>query len=469
MPQLGLVDFATIQASFQMIKNIREVAYDVLAEVAQNDAYTNLILPKHIEDAELDSRDAAFVTELVSGSLRMRGLIDAIVVAAGDREIERIDPPLRDVLRLGVYQILYMRVPDHAAVSTTVDLTVYVRLRSAGGFINAVLRRVSEKELETWVEIVAEKVSDELEKLSVEYSHPRWIVGALRDALGDHKNEIRQLLQRNNERPAITGVSRGGMDVKEDLLDKGCGEGHYSPFAVQINTQPHNLAEIRNGRAGVQDEGSQLVALTLAYAPIEGADENWLDLCAGPGGKAALLKYLASQRSAQLTAVELQAHRAKLVENSLNAISGDHKTVVADGTDEQFATGTYDRVLVDAPCTGLGVLRRRAESRWRRQPKDVGALAKIQRGLLENALRAIRPGGVVAYATCSPHLAETDFLIEDVMAANKAVRLLSAPDALQGVPGLKHASELPDKGNFVKLWPHLHDTDGMFIALLTRD
>ena len=452
-----------------MNKNAREVAYDVLADVAQNDAYTNLVLPKHIEDAELDSRDAAFVTELVSGTLRMRGLIDAIVVAAGDRDIERIDPPLRDVLRLGVYQLLFMRVPDHAAVSTTVDLTVYVRLRSARGFVNAILRRVSEKDLDNWIEITSDKVSDETDKLSIEYSHPRWIVSALRDALGEHKSEIRQLLMRNNERPSITGVVRSGFDVKEDLLDKGCGEGHYSPYAIAINTQPHSLSEIRNGKAGVQDEGSQLVALTLAYAPLIGRDANWLDLCAGPGGKAALLKFLATERNANLTAVELQAHRAKLVENSLNAVDGSHKTIVADGTDAQFATGDFDRVLVDAPCTGLGVLRRRAESRWRRQPKDVGALAKMQRGLLENALRAIRPGGVVAYATCSPHLAETDFVIEDVLAADKSIRLLSAPSALQGIPGLKHSEELPNQGDFVKLWPHLHDTDGMFIALLTRD
>ncbi len=452
-----------------MARNTREVAYDVLADVAQNDAYTNLVLPKHIEDAELDSRDAAFVTELVSGSLRMRGLIDAIVVEAGDREIDRIDPPIRDVLRLGVYQVLFMRVPDHAAVSTTVDLAAYVRLRSAGGFVNAVLRRASEKDLDTWIELVTQNQSEELDKLSVEFSHPRWIVSALRDALGNNKDEIRELLARNNERPAITGVSRAGQDVVEDLLDKGCDEGHYSPYAVKINSQPHSIPEIRNGRAGVQDEGSQLVALTLAFAPLVGPDEKWLDLCAGPGGKAALLKYLAFSRNAKLTAVELRPHRAKLVENSLRAVIGQHETIVADGTDEQFATGDYDRILVDAPCTGLGVLRRRAESRWRRQPKDVGALAKIQRYLLENALRAIRPGGVVAYATCSPHLAETDFVVEDVLAANKSVRLLSASDSLQNIPGLKHASELPNQGDFVKLWPHLHDTDGMFIALLTRD
>lgn len=452
-----------------MPKNSREVAYDVLADVAINDAYTNLVLPKHIEEAELDSRDSGFVTELVSGTLRMRGLLDAIITSAGDREIAKIDPPIRDVLRLGAYQILFMRVPDHAAVSTTVDLAAYVRLRSAGGFVNAVLRRVSEKDLETWIDFLTTKITDETDRLSCEFSHPRWIVSALRDALGPNKNELSQLLDKNNQPPFITGVSRGGSDVKAELIRKGCTDGHYSPYAVQINTQPHKLHEVRTGQAGVQDEGSQLVALTLAFAPLIGEDKYWLDLCAGPGGKAALLKCVANERDAELTAVELQPHRAKLVENSLAAVSGKHVTVTADGTDEQFATGSFDRVLVDAPCTGLGVLRRRAESRWRREPKDVGALTKLQKALLENALKAVRPGGVVAYATCSPHLAETEFVVEDVLAANKSVRLLSAPAALQSIPGLKHASELPNQGDFVRLWPHIHDTDGMFIALFTRD
>lgn len=452
-----------------MIKNAREVAYDVLEDVALNDAYSNLVLPKHITENELDSRDAGLVTELVAGTLRMRGLLDAIIEKAGDRELERIDPPIRDVLRLGAYQILFMRIPDHAAVSVTVDLAAYVRVRSAGGFVNAVLRRVAEKDLETWSALVTETATDPLEALATKYSHPRWIVSALRDALGPRKSELEKLLDTDNQRPEITGVSRVGEVLVEEFVNDGSKPGNYSPFAFTINQMPQSLPEIRNGEAGVQDEGSQIVALLAAFSPIIGSDSHWLDLCAGPGGKAALLKYLAYDRDADLTAVELQPHRAKLIDNALMPVKGKHKTIVADGTDEQFATGTYDRVLVDAPCTGLGVLRRRAESRWRKQPKDVGALAKVQRKLLENALKAVRSGGVVAYATCSPHLAETEFVIEDVLAAHKDVRILSINDAIEKVPGLKNAEALKTDGSFLRLWPHIHDTDGMFLALLTRD
>lgn len=452
-----------------MIKNAREVAYDVLEDVAKNDAYSNLVLPKHIAENELDSRDAGLVTELVAGTLRMQGLLDAIIEKAGDREMARIDPPIRDVLRLGAYQILFMRIPDHAAVSATVDLAGYVRVRSAGGFVNAILRRIAEKDLEAWIELVVENQTDALEVLATKYSHPRWIVSALRDALGSHKTELEDLLAKDNQRPEITGVSRVGVGLVSDFVEDGSKSGRYSPFAFTINQMPQNLPQIRNGEAGVQDEGSQIVALLTAFSTISGSDKQWLDLCAGPGGKAALLKYLANERNAEITAVELQPHRAKLIDNALSPVAGKHKTIIADGTDEKFATAGFDRVLVDAPCTGLGVLRRRAESRWRKLPKDVGALAKLQRNLLENALKAVRPGGVVAYATCSPHLAETEFVIEDVLAAHKNVRLLSINDAIASVPGLRNSEELKTQGPFLRLWPHIHDTDGMFLALLTRD
>ncbi|MEY4347719.1 MAG: hypothetical protein RIS43_138, partial [Actinomycetota bacterium] len=161
---------------------------------------------------------------------------------------------------------------------------------------------------------------------------------------------------------------------------------------------------------------------------------------------------------------------AHLVDQSLKNVAGESEVVVADGTSAQFATGTFDRVLVDAPCTGLGVLRRRAESRWRRTPADVGALTKIQRALVQNAVKAIRPGGIVLYSTCSPHLAETEFVIEDVLAADKSVRLLNAAEV--DIPNLRNLQEYRHSigdGPFVRLWPHIHGTDGMFMALLTRD
>ncbi|MSW42758.1 MAG: hypothetical protein F2842_11150, partial [Actinobacteria bacterium] len=219
---------------------------------------------------------------------------------------------------------------------------------------------------------------------------------------------------------------------------------------------PSDIPAVRRSRAGVQDEGSQLIAIALASAPLEGRDEHWLDLCAGPGGKAALLAAIASQRGASVTAVEPVPHRAELVRKVTRDLPVD--VLEIDGRSDGIAAGGFDRVLVDAPCTGLGVLRRRPEARWRRQPSDVSALASLQRELLTAALRAVRPGGVVLYSTCSPHLAETDLVVEDV--------LKSVPNVTRVALCLVDGDE-PSTG--ARLWPHRHGTDGMYAALLRRD
>jgi 16S rRNA (cytosine967-C5)-methyltransferase len=450
----------------------RQAAYELLHQVATDDAYANLALPNIIRRFRLDTRDAGFTTELAMGTLRWRGFLDAVISQASDRPIDRIDPPVRDVLRLGAYQILFMRVPDHAAVSSAVDLVGVVKFRSAGGFVNATLRRVSESTLEEWRQRAAASVEDPTDRLALLWSHARWQVTALRDALGNRKHELEALLEVDNQSPSITGVSRTGDAGVEALLAAGGEAGQWSPYAVTVHRDPHEISAIRRGECGVQDEGSQLVALTLATANIDGPDQQWLDLCSGPGGKAALLKFLASTRNATLTAVELQEHRAALVERALAPLAGQHRVVTADGRDPQFATGSFDRVLVDAPCTGLGVLRRRAESRWRRAASDVAPLAKLQRQLLTNAMSAVRPGGVVVYATCSPHLAETEFVVEDILDAVPGARLLNAVEATLSIPGLRNVDKFradAGDGPYVRLWPHIHGTDGMFLALLTRD
>jgi 16S rRNA (cytosine967-C5)-methyltransferase len=201
---------------------------------------------------------------------------------------------------------------------------------------------------------------------------------------------------------------------------------------------------VLEGRAGVQDEGSQIVALALARASVPGADTRWLDLCAGPGGKTALLAALAAGRGASVTANELREHRAKLVRRATEP--WDVTVRVGDGRE---LTGEYDRVLVDAPCTGLGALRRRPEARWRREPTDVALLATLQRELLAAALRLVRPGGVVAYVVCSPHPAET-------------VQIVGDRELLDARPYFPSAAP----GFAVQLWPHRHGTDAMFCALL---
>jgi 16S rRNA (cytosine967-C5)-methyltransferase len=242
--------------------------------------------------------------------------------------------------------------------------------------------------------------------------------------------------------------------------------GRYSPYAVYLpGGAPHDIRAVVAGRAQVQDEGSQLVVVALAEAPVDGPDERWLDLCAGPGGKAGLLGALAARRGAHVTAVEIAPHRAGLVAAATRNLPVT--TVTADGRDvghaDELPAGTFDRVLVDAPCTGLGSLRRRPESRWRRRPSDLPPLTRLQRELLRAALRAVRPGGVVAYVTCSPHLVETQVgVTEAVRRCGYPIDLLDARTLLP--TGLPAAGGGPS----VQLWPHRHGTDAMFLAALRR-
>ncbi|MGW1028302.1 RsmB/NOP family class I SAM-dependent RNA methyltransferase [Streptomyces sp. NPDC002577] len=451
---------------------VRILAFEALRAVDERDAYANLVLPPLLRKARekdgFDGRDAALATELVYGTLRRQGTYDAIIAACIDRPLREVDPPVLDVLSLGAHQLLGTRIPSHAAVSATVELARVVLGDGRAKFVNAVLRKVAQHDLDGWLEQVAPPYDEDPEDhLAVVHSHPRWIVSALWDALGGGRAGIEDLLEADNERPEVTLVARPGRATAEELLG-GLGEeaalaGRWSPYAVRLTEggDPGSLDAVREGRAGVQDEGSQLVALALANAPVDGPDRAWLDGCAGPGGKAAMLAGLAAQRGAVLLASEKQPHRAGLVAKALAGNPGPYQVIAADGTRPPWRPGAFDRVLMDVPCTGLGALRRRPEARWRRRPDDLEGFAPLQRALLRTALAAVRVGGVVGYATCSPHLAETRAVVDDVLKHDGGAELIDARPLLPGVPAL---GEGPD----VQLWPHLHGTDAMYLALLRR-
>ncbi|MFD4302061.1 RsmB/NOP family class I SAM-dependent RNA methyltransferase [Streptomyces albidoflavus] len=453
---------------------VRILAFEALRAVDERDAYANLVLPALLRKAREDhpetfeARDAALATELVYGTLRRQGTYDAIIAACVDRPLREVDPPVLDVLSLGAHQLLGTRIPSHAAVSATVELARVVLGDGRAKFVNAVLRRITADDLDGWLERVAPPYDEDPEDhLAVVHSHPRWVVSALWDSLGGPRAGIEDLLEADNERPEVTLVARPGRTNSDTLLD-GLGPdralpGRWSPYAVRLTEggEPGAIDAVREGDAGVQDEGSQLVALALAAAPLEGSDGRWLDACAGPGGKAALLAGLAAQRGATLLASEKQPHRAGLVAKALDGNPGPYQVIAADGTRPPWRPGSFDRVLVDVPCTGLGALRRRPEARWRRRPEDLDGFAPLQRALLRTALESVRVGGVVAYATCSPHLAETRAVVDDVLKREGGAELLDARPLMPGVPAL---GEGPD----VQLWPHLHGTDAMYLALLRR-
>ncbi|MFJ1456051.1 RsmB/NOP family class I SAM-dependent RNA methyltransferase [Nocardia sp. N2S4-5] len=436
----------------------RVVARDVLRAVRERDAYANLVLPGLLRERRVEGRDAAFATELAYGACRAMGVLDAVIADCAGRGVDDIDGPLLDVLRLGVYQLLRTRVGAHAAVDTSVELVRAEFGSGKAGFVNAVLRRAGERTPEEWVDRLAPR--DPLGHLAFEYAHPKWIAQAFADALGARAEELRDLLAADDERPAVHLVARPGDITAEELALVTGGEvGPWSPYAVHLEGgDPGKLEPVRAGMAAVQDEGSQLVALALARAPLHGPDTGrWLDLCAGPGGKTALLGALADIDGYRVDAVEPAEHRAELVRK---ATGGLPVTVhVTDGRASGLTPG-YDRILVDAPCTGLGALRRRPEARWRRTPADVRDLTVLQRELLTAAWDLLRPGGVVVYSTCSPHLPETVAVIGDLVRRTNAEQL----DTRTLFPGV---TDLGD-GPAAQLWPHLHGTDAMFTAALRK-
>ena len=490
----------------------RRAAYTLLRAV-DGGAYANLELPKILRAQRLSGRDAAFATELAYGAIRLRGRYDPIIAVAADRPLSAIDAAVLDTLRLGAHQVLAMRVPAHAAVAETVGLARQVNGAGAAGFVNAVLRRVGERSLTQWLDLVAPAegaAHPSQEALAVRESHPLWIVKAFEAALLGHaaadrqsvQEQLRQLLAADNSSPRVALAARPGLAEVGELLAAGADPGRWAPTAAVLpGGDPGSLPAVREGRAAVQDEGSQLVALALAAAPVapvapvapgaRGAaavaartgrpadepepQERWLDLCAGPGGKAGLLAALAAQHGVQLVANEISEHRADLVRGTLAAVQRAARDQgrpvpevrVGDGREAgELEPAAYDRVLVDAPCTGLGALRRRPEARWRRTPADLAVLSRLQRELLAGALDAARVGGVVAYVTCSPHLAETVFAVDDVLRRRSDVERLDARAVLVQVAPLLDAQLGP--GPLVQLWPHRHGTDGMFRALLRR-
>jgi 16S rRNA (cytosine967-C5)-methyltransferase len=449
----------------------------VLAAVDERDAYANLLLPALLRERGLEGRDAALATELTYGTLRGRQTYDAVLDLCSDRPAAGIDPPVREVLRLGAHQLLATRVASHAAVATSVDLAKDVVGMRPAGFVNAVLRRIATRDLDGWLAIITpDRDTDPVGYLAAANSYPRWIVDAFRDALAGDLAETEQTLQAGNARPQTTLVAIPGLSEPGELA---AGEDEptpapWSPFGVILpGGDPAAIPAVAEGRAFVQDEASQLVTLALAQASAP--DGPWLDLCAGPGGKAALLAGLgeraqsASTADQPLIAADLRPHRAGLTRDHLRRLP-HAVAVAADGRHGPWRPGTFTRVLADVPCSGLGALRRRPEARWRKSPEDVEGLVPLQRDLLNAAIDSARPGGVIGYVTCTPHRDETEGVVDAVLAARDDVTVLNAPDVLAGALGgpVPDVSRGPD-GRYVQLWPHRHGTDALFLALLRKN
>jgi len=433
----------------------RLLAFDILHEVNRNGGYSNLLLPKALAQSSLDERDRGFTTELVYGTLRMQGRHDWILGQASDRPWTDVDPALVDVARLGAHQLFEMRVPTHAAVSATVELGRKVLGESKASFLNAILRKVSQKSLDEYVSDIS-FIKDDFERLEILHSHPQWIISAYMDQLGSIE-EVERLLIANNIAPRPTLVSWPGLSSQQDLLDIGATPTSYSPYGAVYDGSPASLDLVISRKSGVQDEGSQLVA--DVFAQVSRDQSSWLDLCAGPGGKAALLSAIAKSEDIDFSANEISDVRAKLVRQ---VVQGAIVTSI-DAREINSLGKTYGAILADVPCTGLGALRRRPEVRWRRTVADLKSLVVLQSEIIDSAIQVLEPGGIFGYATCSPHLSETRIAISEALKRHPQMEAIDVTPYLH--TDLRNSAV--SRGNMT-LWTHLHNTDAMFLSVMRK-
>lgn len=432
----------------------RLLVFDILTEVNRKEGYSNLLLPSALGASTLDERDKGFSTELLYGTLRMQGRHDFILKQVLDREVAQVDNGIVDICRMGIHQLFEMRVATHAAVSETVELARRVIGEAKASYVNAILRKLSAQNLDFWL-AAALDLKDPISRFSIVYSHPEWIISAYFDLLKDEKRVEAELIANNT--PALpTLVAWPGLSSQEDLVALGGTPTLFSPFGATVNSPPVTIDLIRHRKAGVQDEGSQLVAHLFSLATADA--QRTLDLCAGPGGKAALLASITRESGRSFIANEVSETRANLVKKVVQGApvwNSDGRTIAEQGE-------TFDAILADVPCTGLGALRRRPEVRWRKTLQDVRTLTKLQLELAEGALSVLNPGGILGYATCSPHYAETTAQISTLIKRFPELELI---DISPYLPQNLHGAV---RDRALSLWTSVHGTDSMYLALLKK-
>ena len=428
----------------RVISDARLLAFEALIEVEESGAYSNLLLPKLLSKSDLPKVDRAFAAELVYGSLRLKARHDLYISKASTRSLEDIDTKVLIALRLGVHQLKEMRVPSHAAINETVELAKRVAGKSTGGFVNALLRKIDDFSMEDLA-----LPTDMQARLAAEYSHPEWIVSSYFDSL-KLQNEVEDLLRANNLPARPTLIAWPGRSTQNELVEAGANVIEGSVVAASYDGDPGDIDAIRERRAGVQDLGSQIVVEKFLRTYQPGL--RWLDLCAGPGGKAAYLSSYINLHEGEFIANEISSERAKLV----TQVVEKSEVINHDGRNLPSEIGSFDRILIDAPCTGIGALRRRPEVRWRRTLQDLKNLTTLQSELMDAAALHLKSEGVLAYVTCSSHQAETKFQIRSFLKRNAEFTRVPIEDSRS------------DEDGELQLWPHRDNCDAMFLSMLQK-
>ena len=447
----------------QNASNPRRIALDILDRVDRRDAYADALLNARLREAGLTHADRALLTQTVYGTLRWRGRIDWVLNRLLRNPLAELEPIVRNLLRLGAYELLFLdRVPAYATVNELVGLG---RRRAGPGkarLVNAILREIARRERDAWSPPAETGNAADLAAL---VSHPPWLVDLWRKQFG--AVESRRLMEANNwEAPLVLRANRRRIG-RDDLVERLCAHGFdaqpgkWSPLAVRVRgaASPGGLAELQDGLCQVQGEASQAVSLLAGPRP----GMRVLDVCAAPGGKTTHMAELMDDRG-EVVACDVSGRGlSRLAENARRLGLGCIRAQVCDATDGlPGEPGAFDRVLVDAPCSGLGTLRGHPEIRWRRTPEDLHRLAGLQARILDRACQQVRPGGVLVYATCTLSPIENEQVVEEFLARHGD---FAVDDA---VPHLPEAARAMTSGPYLLALPNRHDTDGFFAARMRR-
>jgi 16S rRNA (cytosine967-C5)-methyltransferase len=449
----------------------RKIAYHVLRRVEAEGAYATDVLHTEL-GAPVRADDAALATEIALGVLRWRGLLDFLLQRALKKPVERLDLPVAIALRMGLYQLRFLeRIPARAAVNESAELVKSARKSSAASLVNAVLRRLAAEAKQPPEKFLPAGMSVD-DRLSILHSHPAWLVERWLARLGEAQTT--SLLQANNQTPRLACSlhhSAGRDEILESLQKSGLGvePGHLLNSAFTVTGgSPTRTAAFRGGDISIQDEASQAIPLLLDVQ----ADDRVLDLCAAPGGKTSALARRAG-KGGLIVAADRHAHRLRAMREQFNRLHlNDVRIVELDAAAALPFGIQFDRILLDAPCSGTGTLARHPEIRWRLKMEQLRALNRLQVELLASALNQLAPGGRLVYSTCSLEQEENEDVITEALRGLPNIKRVTASEAACSISphlasGIESEKLFDDRGQFHTV-PGAYQTDGFFGALLQK-